>query len=373
MKDKIKKGRTASCSGARLVSPAGNTNASTTISTASDCSNGPSSAVSTSPSNASSSSSSSSTAPIARNSSSGSTGCGKPLPSNLHPAGPSISQTFTPSNGPQRTYLLYIPSAYSPSTLSPLLISYHGHASSASTQEALTNFSHPAVNPSHIVIYPNGIDGAWQGAPYAAPGIDDIAFTTELLADLDTRLCIDRSRRYASGHSNGGGFVGTLACSEAGASRFAAFAASSGAFYQDVKAGKSCDADAVPLLPCLAATGKGRGRKVVPFLEVHGTADATIPYEGGSHGGECMPALPYYAGAWASRDGLDVRRGNESVAVTTARGKATTRFVWDREETVTHYRVEGLGHEWADRWGGFSTSPTMMEWFGRWKLRGGRD
>ncbi|KAF2230388.1 carbohydrate esterase family 1 protein [Viridothelium virens] len=355
MKDKLKEGHAAPRSGARLVSPGSNSNTSTANSVPSVCSN-PHSTGST-PSSKARSSSSSSTAPTPSNSTSGTTGCGKPLPSNLSPSGPSVSQTFTPSSGPQRTYRLYIPTNYNSSNPSPLLISYHGHDSSATAQEALTRFSNPTLNPNHIVIYPNGVSASWQGAPYAAPGIDDVAFSTELLADLGSRLCIDPERRYASGHSNGGGFVGTLACSEAGASRFAAFAASSGAFYQDAREGRGCDAEAVPK---------------VPFLEVHGTADETIPYQGGSHAGECLPSLPYYVGSWAGRDELGGRRRNESVAVTRASGKATTRFVWDREETITHYQVEGLGHEWADGWGGFSTSPTMMEWFARWKLRGAR-
>ncbi|KAI9696151.1 MAG: hypothetical protein M1820_008292 [Bogoriella megaspora] len=303
---------------------------------------------------ASSTSSASSSHPTSSPHQKGSTGCGSALPSGLTPAGPSQSQTFTQSSGLNRTYKIYIPSTYSTTSPSPLMISYHGHSEDGSSQEGQSQFSTKSMNPSTIIIYPNGIDKSWQGAPYADPSVDDIAFTTELLDSLSKTYCIDESRRYATGHSNGGGFVGTLACSSQSSPYFAAFAASSGAFYQnDTSSKSSCDPDHVPLLPCSPS------RIPQPFLEVHGTADATIPYAGGLHNGECMPSLAEYMTSWGTRDGLG--SANVSTVVTTG-DKGTTKFVWGGGEEVVHYRVGGLGHAWASGWDGFSTSPTMMGW-----------
>jgi hypothetical protein len=38
---------------------------------------------------------------------------------------------------------------------------------------------------------------AWQGAPYSAPGVDDVAFTHDLLDHLEAGLCVDERRVYA--------------------------------------------------------------------------------------------------------------------------------------------------------------------------------
>jgi poly(3-hydroxybutyrate) depolymerase len=61
-----------------------------------------------------------------------------------------------------------------------------------------------------------------------------VAFTMEMLDHFEERYCIDSSRVYAAGKSNGGGFTNLLACDAAASKRIAAFAPVSGAYYQDV-------------------------------------------------------------------------------------------------------------------------------------------
>lgn len=51
----------------------------------------------------------------------------------------------------------------------------------------------------------------WQGDPDSS-GVDDVAFTMEMLDNFEKRYCIDSSRVYAAGKSNGGGFTNLLAC-----------------------------------------------------------------------------------------------------------------------------------------------------------------
>lgn len=62
---------------------------------------------------------------------------------------------------------------------------------------------------------------------------EDLRFVGDMVDDLESKYSIDRNRIYVAGMSNGGGFVGTLACSKLG-SRFAAFASVAGSFYTDV-------------------------------------------------------------------------------------------------------------------------------------------
>ena len=117
------------------------------------------------------------------------------------------------------------------------------------------------------MVYPNGIGGAWAGANYSSTTVDeDLQFTWDMLADIRSNFCVDSARIYATGLSNGGGFVGTLACNDSVGGEFAAFAPVAGAFYTD-------------------ATGPQDGckpaRSVTPVMEFHGGADADVFYEGG--------------------------------------------------------------------------------------------
>ena len=236
----------------------------------------------------------------------------------------------------------------------------------------MTGLSQSNINPNAIVIYPNGINvshpssssnltailikqGYWEGAPYSTAGIDDIAFTKELLANLSTSYCLDPNRIYASGFSNGGGFVGTLACDTIASNLFAAFGANSGAFYPGV------GVDVTNCNPYNVTLTCSPGRLHQPFLEVHGNADGQIDYTGGPHDNECLPDIPYYITAWAEREGYG------SANTTTDLGGGNFEYQFGSLDgysgVVTHYEVNGLGHSW---WG--NSSAIMMSFFGQWVL-----
>lgn len=180
----------------------------------------------------------------------------------------------------------------------------------------------------------------------------------ELTANLSTQYCLDTNRIYASGFSNGGGFVGTLACDATASNLFAAFGANSGAFYEGAST-TNCNPLAVPIT-C------NPGRQHQPFLEIHGNADPQISYTGGSHNNECLPDVRYYVTQWA------VREGYGSTNTTTALGSGNFQFQFGNMNSypgvVTHVMVNGLGHDWASNFNNFSTTPTMMSFFNEWVL-----
>ncbi|WP_425386974.1 alpha/beta hydrolase family esterase [Amycolatopsis benzoatilytica] len=219
------------------------------------------------------------------------------------------------SGGVEREYRIYVPAGYNPHRQYPLVLSFHGHGRTAQYQEQLSEFSGSDV----IAVYPQGVTGtdgksAWTGAPYSAP-VDDVRFTADLLTSLQQRLCVDPQRIYAAGKSNGGGFVGVLACRMAG--RIAAFAPVSGAFYPQ---GGACEPS----------------RKVA-LLDFHGTADTTIPYAGNPAKG--LPSIPDWLSGWAERD--------QCVAgpVSTSPVHNVVIQRWPGCSLV-HYRMIGAGHVW---------------------------
>ena len=267
----------------------------------------------------------------------GSTGCGKPHNTgynNNDGGGFSIT-----SSGHTRTYTINVPSNYNPNKATGLTISYHGRSGSSDVQHTLTQFGNEDWNPDLISVYPQGLQGdegktAWQGAPYARDGIDDLKFTLDLLDHLRSECCIDDARIYASGKSNGGGFVDALACSDVGR-QFAAFSACSGAFYTDNALGD-----------CQALSSK---KLKIPFLETHGGKDGTVPYavENESHGGT-TPAIPNLLSWWAQRNGCAVDDKGTSVFPSQYGGQLnhTTWSCDGNDEIVQGYWIKDMDHDW---------------------------
>jgi poly(3-hydroxybutyrate) depolymerase len=136
--------------------------------------------------------------------------------------------------------------------------------------------------------------------------------------------CIDESRVYATGASNGGGFVNTLACSPEHGGQFAAFAGIASALYTDVTGDETYTHSRFP----------------VPMLEVHGTSDPIIPYDGGKGGGGPLPAIPEWLGRWA-------RRNKCTTSTTTDHGKGVSEQSWTgagADGVLRHFRLEGHDH-----------------------------
>ncbi|GAA1976784.1 ferulic acid esterase [Amycolatopsis minnesotensis] len=266
-------------------------------------------------------------------------GCGHASPV---PVGETVTGTVN-SGGLKRTYTIHVPADYRPWRPSSLVLSFHGHKRTSDYQEALSQFS----TTSAIAVYPQGLVGtdgetAWTGAPYSAAA-DDVLFTSDLLNELQRQLCVNPARIYAAGKSNGGGFTGVLACRLPG--RIAAFAPVSGAFYPQ--------------------SGPCEPSRPAPVIDLHGTADTTIPYDGDSARG--LPSIPDWLDGWAARD-----RCHGAPAVKDAYDGVVRIERWRHcRADLVHYRVTGLGHDWpsthpnpdSDTPAVFDATPVIMRFF----------
>ncbi|HZI13810.1 MAG TPA: PHB depolymerase family esterase [Myxococcus sp.] len=221
--------------------------------------------------------------------------------------------------GRARAYRVHVPTGYDATRPTPVVVSFHGFSSDEKEQELLTGLSTLANTEGFFAVYPRGLETSeingsgspqdtrgWNAGGCCGPaqffGVDDVGFVDALFADLDTRVCVDPRRTYASGMSNGGFFAYRLACERA--KRFAAIAPVAGM---------------EGLTPCAPS-------RPVPVLHFHGTEDPTILYGGGSNipFGQPYPSAEESVRRWAERNDCSnlrvetYRQGDSSCTAYTA-------------------------------------------------------
>lgn len=158
-----------------------------------------------------------------------------------------------------RNYRLRLPKNFSPAEKLPLVFNFHGFTSNATQQELYSNMNPVADTARFAVCYPNGINAAWNVGWSFGSTADDVGFTEAMIEKFVAEYGFDRDKIYACGMSNGGFFSYHLACNLS--DKIAAIASVTGSM--------------VPA--SLDACRPGRS---VPVLEIHGTADDVVQYNG---------------------------------------------------------------------------------------------
>ncbi|MCJ1288332.1 hypothetical protein MMC26_007687 [Xylographa opegraphella] len=251
--------------------------------------------------------------------------------------GGSTTEHIIHSNGKARHYLLHLPVQYDANQPAPLILSFHGNNHNAHYQESLSQFSDKSFNVNSIAVYPQGLNDSWESAPYAVADSRDFDFISALLDLLQSTYNIDVTRVYATGMSNGGGFVGALACNSKLSGRIAAFAPVSGAFYEQL-------GSTTPLVgPC----EPNINRSSIPILEFHGQDDNIIKYNGQrNREGATIPTIPSWLEGWAVRNGC---ANGTNGHVENLHGGKVNKTSWScnsHQNVVTGYKIAGWAHWW---------------------------
>ncbi|HEX6818626.1 MAG TPA: PHB depolymerase family esterase [Ktedonobacterales bacterium] len=223
-----------------------------------------------------------------------------------------------------RDYRLHVPQSYRSNAPTPLVLAFHGHGTSAAPFERITRLSQMADKRDFLVVYPQGLVGpdglvGWNTDRAQDPSADDVGFVSALVTHLEATLCVDTRRIYATGFSNGGGLVEMLACQLS--DRLAAFAPVAGDY--------------------MAQPGGCHPSRAVSLLEIHGTADPIIPYEGSPVLG--YPDIGAWLQDWATRDGCTA----DPTTSSTGPGVIVERWSACRNaSTIQHDRLLDIGHGW---------------------------
>jgi polyhydroxybutyrate depolymerase len=232
--------------------------------------------------------------------------CAAPVaPSAVGPSSAPSASAAVPSASPSsragvvlggdRPVTVHTPASYDAQEPAPLLILLHGYSTSGEEHDRYFELGPAADARGFVYASPDRtIDRQgnrfWNATDTCCDfddrGVDDVAYLAGVIAEIQANLAIDPKRIYVLGHSNGGFMAYRLACDEA--EIIAAIVSLAGATYAD-------PADCSPSAP-------------VSVVQIHGTADDTIKYQGGT-----IPGSPPYPGAeataqtWAAYDGCDER------------------------------------------------------------------
>jgi polyhydroxybutyrate depolymerase len=173
------------------------------------------------------------------------------------PTGGWLRTEHLTSGGLDRTAFVHVPTPTPANP--PLILVFHGGQGDTG-HDGLTMAAHweAWADRGYVLAFPNGLDTgerAWAGPDDRR----DVDFTDALIDQLVAELHVDPSKVYATGFSNGSGFVWMLECLDA--DRFAGFG-----HVQQSMAGPVLDA-------C-------RPSKHVPTIWFHGDADRKARWDG---------------------------------------------------------------------------------------------
>lgn len=229
--------------------------------------------------------------------------------------------------GIYRDYLLYVPDIYTGNEAVPLVFNLHGAGSNAGQQAIYSRLDLVADTANFIIVTPNAIINLWNSgflAPYWS-GPDDVGLMSALIDHISSTHNVDLNRVYSTGMSMGGFMSYRLACELD--NRIAAIASVTGLMTDSVAF--YCEAE-----------------RRVPIMQIHGTEDGTVPYEGSLAYGGVNETMEF----WRNRNEcLAAPIETDLPDIAPADETTVSLSVFEDCEAnseVRLYTVHGGGHTW---------------------------
>ncbi len=253
--------------------------------------------------------------------------------------------------GLDRYYYIQLahPEAEGPSSV---LFNLHGYGSDALEQMNYTNFNNLANTEENnfILIHPQGAplntvltssSSHWNSGGWTIGStVDDVDFIDTIIKLVSQKYNLNQDRIYSTGMSNGGFMSYHLACNLS--SKIAAVASVTGSM------SKETYEDCNPAHP-------------TSILQVHGTIDATVPFDGNSALG--MRSINDVMDYWKLYNACDV----DPISIITDYFDIEIAVQHDtysnclNDVNVELYKIEGMGHTWPYK-GRYGISATEIIW-----------
>ena len=221
--------------------------------------------------------------------------------------------------GRDRTYRLFVPSGGGSKL--PLVVAMHGGWGTGEKMAEQTGLDRAASKHGFAVVYPDGVWRSWNAGSCcgkaASGNVDDVGFIRSLVKELGGSSCIDDSRVYGTGFSNGAMLTNRIACEAPGL--FDAIAPVSGGPMMD---------------NCPEKPG-------VPALLMVGRQDERIPWNGGVFDETYRPSIAEQVKVLAKRNRCD-----DAQAKVAGTSDLCERRSSCAGGTVRWCIIDGVGHQW---------------------------
>jgi polyhydroxybutyrate depolymerase len=185
-----------------------------------------------------------------------------------------------------RPYAPFIPPGYTDSQSWPLLVVLAGAGDEGVDTSEWLGYTQLAMDQGIMLVAPDAdalqARYVWDPSPTHFPHFD-VEYLTAIIHDLESKYSIDHSRVFVAGHSDGAHMAHRMACDDSA----------------DVVAIMSL-AGQVTMVPSECAP-----TQAVSVLQVHGTADAVIGYNGDVQDDPPDPTIPsahQTVAVWARND-----------------------------------------------------------------------
>lgn len=227
--------------------------------------------------------------------------------------------------GQKRDFIIYTPKNYSSSNKNfPVVFNFHGGGMSNLEQMFYTKMNKSADKNQFMVIYPLGINKDWNVGFEMSyqKGSNDIGFIKEMLTFLKGKYKIDEKALYATGLSRGG-FLCHRIAAEMG-DTFAAVA-SVGAPLPD------------------SVQFYNQSKHKIAVLQVHGTADEVVKYDGKNDAyASALKTFDY----WKAQNGITSGVKTKEIKYGSNDSKVVFSEVKNNETAVKLITIKNGGHTW---------------------------
>lgn len=233
--------------------------------------------------------------------------------------------------GADRPAELFLPVANQANESSGILINLHGYSGTSTSQTNYTYLKQAALAAGLAYIAPDGmtdrsVNQFWNASnaccDFANSGVNDVQYIDGLIEEISKSYDLDKSRIYMFGHSNGHFMSYQYLCSSK--NKVAAIAGLAG----------SMDLDPAQ---CAGRTGN--------VLHIHGDADATIAYQGGTLFSKRFPSVDEVMKRWSNNNQCTADSENQLDLIAAMSGAETTVFPFTCEKgSLELWKINGGAH-----------------------------
>ena len=184
-----------------------------------------------------------------------------------------------------------VPVGYDAESPAPLIVVLHGYGSNGARMESYLQLGEFVDRHGFFLVHPDGTESTGERNPrfwnaskaccnFGGEAVEDSAYVLSIIETMKASYEIDPKRVYLVGHSNGG-FMSYRVAHE--------------------------HSDIIAAIVSLAGAASTDDRPAPPhpvhILQIHGTDDPTINYEGGEIRGNTYPGAVETVARWAEYNG----------------------------------------------------------------------